>query len=491
MAFFYDSHCHMMNLSHPNLTAIIKRIYTEVVRPQISHYLSLLLSYLKMVALVTLFVVPVLVFVVLIAGWFIVVKIALYIVSGMAILLFIVLIVTYGSSEKREEWVLRFENGAIEKVKEKMGNVMNLLAVMETDIGDCLIQMEEDLRKNIALNDGLEISFDGDRRVYDQIVLTPLIMDFGLKEDGISTLPYKVRWKSVVAQVEDLCIGIRDYYVYRDKYITPVGHAAKPLFQIFPFMGINTRNYDMSGNASGIGISMLLEDLLEKNFGKFRDDTTPGMRRAGLDAVKWADFDGSIRSIGSHYFIGIKVYPPLGFDPWPDNDKKEMVKVRYLYQFCVDNNVPITSHCSPGGFLVSNEYKNYSSPNKWEQVLNSYPDLRLNLAHFGGEEMGKWRDKIVELILCGKYANFYTDISYQGVHKNSYNSLRTLLDRYDSHQRMKLMEHIIFGTDFMINLQDIRSYSEYLKNFTDTESVTPEEKDMMCCRNAEKFLYIG
>ena len=27
MPAFYDSHCHMMNLSHPNLTAMIKRTF--------------------------------------------------------------------------------------------------------------------------------------------------------------------------------------------------------------------------------------------------------------------------------------------------------------------------------------------------------------------------------------------------------------------------------------------------------------------------------
>ncbi len=47
MPFFYDSHCHMMNLSHPNLSAIIKRIYFEAIRP-------LLVKYLKLIILIPL-----------------------------------------------------------------------------------------------------------------------------------------------------------------------------------------------------------------------------------------------------------------------------------------------------------------------------------------------------------------------------------------------------------------------------------------------------
>lgn len=483
----------MMNLSHPNLSAIIKRVYAEVIRPQLAHYLSVLLSYLEKIVLIALFIVPALVLVILAAGWFTVIKVILSVISFIALALFMFLVVSFGSSRKRELWVLKSEDRLLAGVKEKMSNVMNLLAVMETDIGDCFIQMEEELRKNIRgieSNNGLVLSGSGDRKVYDRIVLTPLVMDFGLKEDGLSSLPYKVRWKPVVAQIEDLCIGIRDYYLYRDNYIRPTGHAATPLFRIYPFMGINTRNYDMKGMVGSGAISVLLEDLLERNFKKFGDDKTPEMRRASLEAVPWSAFDGSISSIGSHYFMGIKVYPPLGFDPWPD-DEKEMKKVRYLYQFCVDNNVPVTSHCSPGGFLVNNEYRDFSSPFKWESVLKNYPDLRLNLAHFGGEEKPEWRDKILELIVEHDYEHFYTDISYQGVHKNSYASLRKIFDRYHSQQRKRLSEHVIFGTDFMINLQDIKSYSQYLQYFIDADTFTSEEKDLMCHINTERFLYVG
>ncbi|WP_164926985.1 amidohydrolase family protein [Chlorobaculum tepidum] len=499
MRYFYDSHCHMMNLSHPNLSAIIKRIYNDSIKPLLLKYSV----YLKAALLLLLFVIPVVVITLLLTGHFVVIKWILYAVSLIAVILFVFVVVKFGDKKKREIEISKIKSNLLDKVKEKLANVMNLLAAMETDIGDCLIQMEEELRKKIPLNNVLVISGNGEKKEYDKIVLTPLIMDFGLKDSGKTNLIYKVRWKPIVAQVEDLCIGIRDYYLYRDKYIT--GHA-EPLFQIIPFMGINTQNYySEKDNTTGKSISVSLVQLLDKNFSEFKYDTSPQMRRKKIDAVNWRQFNGDIESIGSYYFLGIKVYPPLGFDPWPEDDI-ERAKVCYLYQYCIDHNIPITAHCSPGGFLVDDDFKNFSSPYKWEQVLD-YTDeknnkpferLRLNLAHFGGADSKVWRKKIADMILKKdtvsskyKYENLYTDISYQGVDKKSYDALKDLLDRYDSAERARLIERLIFGSDFMINLQDINSYSQYLDFFFKTNALTLEEKDMLCNKNAERFLFVG
>ena len=41
MPVFYDSHCHMMNLSHPNLTAMIKRVFKEAMPIKLVHSFAL------------------------------------------------------------------------------------------------------------------------------------------------------------------------------------------------------------------------------------------------------------------------------------------------------------------------------------------------------------------------------------------------------------------------------------------------------------------
>ena len=327
--------------------------------------------------------------------------------------------------------------------------------------------------------------------------MTPLIMDFGLKNYQNSKSPYKVRWKPVVAQVEDLCLGIRDYYLHRTFYIKSAGSPIPPppLFEIHPFLGINTRNYSLKSD----GLSSSLKDLLDKNFSEFENDVTPEMRCCNLSKHNWSTFDGNIKSLGSYAFAGIKVYPPLGFNPWPEDTdgytdaeevERELEKVHYLYGFCISHNIPLTAHCNPNGFLVDKIYRNFASPAKWSKVLAQpeYRQLRLNLAHFGGADRDDWRDQIADLVL--KYENVYTDISYQGVDKTIYAKLKLFLDRRGV-DRQRLLEKIIFGTDFMINLQDIATYGTYLQYFAETRALTLEEKELLCNGNAMRYLFLA
>ncbi len=140
--------------------------------------------------------------------------------------------------------------------------------------------------------------------------------------------------------------------------------------------------------------------------------------------------------------------------------------------------------------LLDKKYRDFASPAKWAKVLQQkqYEALRLNLAHFGRVEREDWRDQVAELVL--KYANVYTDISYQGVDQNIYGKLKLFLDSKGT-ERLRLMEKIIFGSDFMINLQDITTYGTYMQYFAKTEAFTLEEKELLCNRNAMRYLYLA
>lgn len=124
-------------------------------------------------------------------------------------------------------------------------------------------------------------------------------------------------------------------------------------------------------------------------------------------------------------FAGIKLYAPAGFSPTDfvlygteNNDEG-------VYKFCVENNIPITVHCSDAGFACTSKFlkvrghinqndrirfckdfekikfrTNFFSlkaseaikeraevlnhPKLWDIVLQRFPELKLNLAHFGG-----------------------------------------------------------------------------------------------------------
>jgi hypothetical protein len=475
MPVFYDSHCHIMNLSHPNLMALLKRVFMDSVPRRLIwlfEHLGAIPLFLKILIWFLLFL-PLLV-------------VLLLVVPFVLFMLLLLLIPPAKAS-------------LVEKLKEKAAKITNLLAVMETEIGDCLIQLEEELRKQYETKGGLVLYGGSGEEVCDRIVMTPLVMDFGLKNYRNSKSPYKVRWKPVVSQVEDLCLGFRNYYLYRSAYIKSAEGPLPPLFEFHPFLGLNTVNYQLQSSPAREGHSSFLEDLLEKNFSGFECDTSPEMRRINLSKRDWSTFDGNIESIGPYDFAGIKVYPPLGFNPWPEEGdgypdssemEREREKVLYLYDFCIGHNIPLTTHCNDGGFLVNNSYREFSSPEKWAKVLEQkveYRALRLNLAHFGGAEREDWREMIAGLLL--KYDNVYTDISYQGVDRKIYGRLKLLLDSYGA-DRDRLLKKIVFGSDFMINLQDIASYGKYLQYFAETDAFTLEEKGLLCHENAMRYLFL-
>lgn len=171
-------------------------------------------------------------------------------------------------------------------------------------------------------------------------------------------------------------------------------------------------------------------------------------------------------------FRGIKIYPNLGYPP----DDSRLIAV---YQHCVAENVPVMSHCSPGGFwqfgLSESQRRAYSQPQNYAKIWDTYPDLqglRICLAHFGGdsewerhlksredETVGNtntpWVKVISDLIRSGKYPNLYTDISYtlflarpEGEQVEYCDYLKVLLE-----DRL-IREHVLFGSDFYMSKRE-------------------------------------
>jgi hypothetical protein len=348
--------------------------------------------------------------------------------------------------------------------------VKNLLAVMENDIGSYFLMLEEYLKKNgnqALLHDG-KLNIGGNE--YSRIVLTPLMMDFGYKgiKDNEDIYYNQPPQKPIVEQVVDVFNGIRKYQQ----------KSPDKIFEIYPFLGINTQNYDMGR----------IEKMLDKYFKDYRGSREDFRRNIGA-------FDGDIEHLGSNFFAGIKLYPPLGFDPWPD-DPRELEKVRYLYDYCCRKHIPVTVHGSEGGFVVvpSSLAKQYASISKWESVLGKYPELRINLAHFPVGEKTLWlfpRTKRLKetLNLVRKYQNVYVDFSNRAVKEPYYVSLSKLIKEESEKHQFDLTGRILFGSDFMINLMSIDSYNYYLEVFSGSGSFSNKEKDIFCSANPGHFIF--
>lgn len=198
----------------------------------------------------------------------------------------------------------------------------------------------------------------------DLIVITPLIMDFDqvlVKTDIEGDV-------SVARQYERLLLAIEA--------------ARATLFQsipvkVFPFMG-----FDMG--------KLLLKDASALN--ELKDfwalkAASPEERQAGYAAIP----NGKV--------LGLKLYPPLGFNPYPNNTTEEEAYLPF-YTWCVEQNIPITVHCQPGSFTgmkSEREMRSHTDSANWLKLLNKYSrlrkpndplnlrNLRINFAHFGGE----------------------------------------------------------------------------------------------------------
>jgi predicted TIM-barrel fold metal-dependent hydrolase len=205
-------------------------------------------------------------------------------------------------------------------------------------------------------------------------------------------------------------------------------------------------------------------------------------------------------------FLGFKMYNPLGSQPLDQrfpylHDKS--LEGDCFYARCEREGIPIMAHCAPGGmtthelqyFLehdsrqsrypaanpltptdattvaiddeetaIHHFYDNYVHPKAWRKVLQKYPNLKLCLAHFGGDEFKKglsssWVTEI--LALTEEFPNVYTDFSCWDMA----DCKKTLGDLLTSVKHSPLRYKLIFGTDWYMTLvalggKSYRSFSE-------------------------------
>ena len=122
--------------------------------------------------------------------------------------------------------------------------------------------------------------------------------------------------------------------------------------------------------------------------------------------------------------LGIKLYPALGFQPYPAN-QQDWPNYLGFYQWCVEHDIPMTSHCQSVSFNTNTPGADHpnSKPEHWAKVLQTegLGDLRINFAHFGGGGNLKslFKDgyihtdnatyKIIEMLR--DYPNTYADLA--------------------------------------------------------------------------------
>jgi predicted TIM-barrel fold metal-dependent hydrolase len=222
-------------------------------------------------------------------------------------------------------------------------------------------------------------------------------------------------------------------------------------------------------------------------------------------------------AIENKAFLGVKLYNALGYRPFNNKLVEEQRKrIAYhkdkyvfsgeeydgvlseLYDYCIENEVPIITHCGMDGI---ESYKDasfdFGRAILWRDVLKQerYKNLRVDLAHFGwNKKQGhqgnrSWVQEICEML--GEFDNLYTDVSHHEVvvskdlpkFKSAYQQL--------CHDFPVLKERLLFGIDWHVikrvaNFENFKDrYIEVLKN----ESLfSDDEIDAFLGGNALKFL---
>ncbi|HET9572027.1 MAG TPA: amidohydrolase family protein [Bacteroidales bacterium] len=181
-------------------------------------------------------------------------------------------------------------------------------------------------------------------------------------------------------------------------------------------------------------------------------------------------------------FYGVKIYPLLGYLP-------NHPKLMEVFEVCEALGIPVTTHCGgnstralantfelpfrrydlQGEKVDGLEYisfKNeqekglfFSDPARWLPVLERFPKLRLNLAHFGGDDQWKrfskndpntWVHRIISMM--ENYENVYTDVSFllhltEKIHSCFLETFEELL-----REKELVRNRTLFGSDYYMVL---------------------------------------
>lgn len=235
--------------------------------------------------------------------------------------------------------------------------------------------------------------------------------------------------------------------------------------------------------------------------------------RRGDEALEL--FEDAFNTNGYLKYVGLKVYPSLGYLP----SHPILMK---MYAICEEKGIPVLTHCSSGSTHGSDKKQNsvpgiyvndkdeyvknadfkaamfhkkrdyrdfFNRPQNWAPVLDKFPNLNLNIAHFGGDDAWKefastkasneWVDTIIKFMK--EYDHVYADFSY------------TLYDRKYSRCLKKqmendpeIMEKVLFGSDYyMLVIED--DYRTILRNFK--SDMGPELMERLTVTNPNKHLF--
>jgi predicted TIM-barrel fold metal-dependent hydrolase len=237
------------------------------------------------------------------------------------------------------------------------------------------------------------------------------------------------------------------------------------------------------------------------------------------DKQTWSPLEVVKDAIENKGFIGVKLYPPMGFAPigngeraCPNNADDNFFgdlkgtddlyadfrkfygnalddQIEELLQYCAAEGVPVMAHANNSNMantacvskVMTHDY--LGSPTQWAEALHKYSSiqgLRINLAHFGrideiytnnaakpedvlnrvdGEQIA---NQLVALI--GQDNSVYADLANFEFVGGARDKLRKEIRQITQSGTNAVSKKLLYGSDWYM-LSDVHNWSEYLHNF--------------------------
>lgn len=205
-----------------------------------------------------------------------------------------------------------------------------------------------------------------------------------------------------------------------------------------------------------------------------------------LKSTTESPLDLAKRAVRSEGFMGVKLYPPMGFMPF-DNAKHlfagnypQHLRTMFggtlnkdldaalgdLYAWCAAEQVPILAHAADSNGAGEN-YSKRAAPENWRAVTRQFPGIRIALAHFGDFEAGfdrpgnrnpklsgTWEWRMGKLVRESQSTPVFIDLSYlSAVLLDENHNRRKEVIRMLQGVRAEFREisgRLVFGTDWIM-----------------------------------------
>ncbi|MEW5820025.1 MAG: amidohydrolase family protein [Cyanobacteriota bacterium] len=247
-----------------------------------------------------------------------------------------------------------------------------------------------------------------------------------------------------------------------------------------------------------------------------------------------------VEAIEKYGYIGIKLYPALGYHPEPAinytpgpywerfiiKSKKSAQRLDSLYQYCSDNEIPIITHADVDGAYTSERFSKtpwyvnnlikiieldkirekevwpLTEIYNWMLPIQEY-NLKINFAHLGGnyfhnskvmrKKAARWRRQILNFISVSinknnSFGKIYSDLSYhymaleERYQKQYFRDLQDILFQEDYQSR------ILFGTDASL-LSHTWKEIDYITPFKNEDFLAKPLQEKILSDNPTEFLF--